>query len=398
MKKDSGIIRKVLSLIVLTLALPVLVNGQLLEDVLLWKFNSGALNNAPLVCDTVLYFGSMDANFYAINTNTGAEIWHYKTAYPITSNAAIKDNVVCVESGNRLYGFESKTGNLLWSYLASTKLPTLGHVTDYHHSSPVIYNNKAYFGDEWGNINGVDIQTGSLVFQYTIKAAYTKASDFNIRSTPAIKDDIIYFGDFGANVYAISLKDGSEKWIHKMTPLKWDGSIVSEMIIKDNVLYFGSYNNVFSPLNIKSGNQIWSFSEPYTYLPSTPVFFEDKVIMGSTIKSDSIHCLKVKDGKELWSIKAKGIFFVKPIIIQDSILVIKSTNPFEDGIGVLYFINCKAGNIISQLDITMSTESSPIIMGNKLFIGRKDGMYAIDYKPFLLKIYPIDSKLKDKLK
>ncbi len=360
---------------------------QIPKDFTYWKFSSGAYCNAPILKDSVIFCGSMDNTFYAINAKTGSEIWHFKSDYMITSTAAINNDIVCFESGNKLYGLNALTGELLWSYVASSKTPTPGQTTNYHHSSPLIYNKTAFYGDEWGNLNGVEISTGKLIFQYTIKASYAKASDYNIRTKPAILDNIIYFGDYGSNVYAISLLDFSEKWIHKITSPKYDGSLVSEVIIRDSSIYIGGYNNLFSPLDIKTGVPRWTFTDENTYMPSTPVFYNDKIIIGTTLNSNKIHCLNVSDGAVIWSTKVKGIFFVKPEIINDSILVINSTDPFRDNIGALYFINCKNGNIINQIFLNNASESSPIILGDTLFLGINDGMYAINYKPYLANDY-----------
>jgi outer membrane protein assembly factor BamB len=356
---------------------------QIPKDFTFWKFSSGAYCNAPLVRDSVIFCGSMDKNFYAINSKTGTEIWRFKADYIITSTAAINNNLVCFESGNKLYGLNANTGVLLWSFVASVKTPATGQSTDYHHSSPIIYHDIAYYGDELGNLNGVNTITGKLVFQYTIKASYTKASNYNIRTKPAIQDSVIYFGDYGANVYAISLKDSSEKWIHKMTSPKWDGSLVSEVVIRDSSVYIGGYNNQFSPLDIKTGNSRWKFTDENTFLPSTPVFYNENVILGTTISSNKIHSLHLSDGKVNWSTNVKGIFFVKPVIFNDSILAINSTDPFSDNIGVLYFINCKNGKILNQVFLPNATESYPIVKGDTLFLGINDGMYAINYKPYL---------------
>ena len=369
--------------------------SQIPNDFTYWKFSSGAYNNGPLIRDSILFCGSMDKNFYAINTKTGIELWRFKTDYPITSSAALENDIICFESGNKLFGLNAKTGDLLWNYITSSKTPALGQATDFHHSSPLINNNIAYFGDEWGYLNGVNIVTGKLEFQYKISKSYTKSSNFNIRTKPAILDNVIYFGDYGANVYAISLKDSSEKWIHKLTcSAGWDGSLVSEVVIRDSSVYIGGYNNQFRPLDIKTGEERWTFTD-YTFLPSTPVFYENYLILGTTIFSNKIHCIGLNDGKAFWSAKVKGIFFTKPVIINDSILVINSTDPFVDNIGLLYFINCKNGKILNQIFLPNATESYPVVVGDTLFLGRNDGMYAINYKPYLTTNYSADIEFND---
>ena len=63
--------------------------------------------------------GSESGDFYAINAQTGTQVWTYKTgSAPIYSSPAIADGVVFVGSytdGN-VYAFDASSGNLLWSY------------------------------------------------------------------------------------------------------------------------------------------------------------------------------------------------------------------------------------------------------------------------------------------
>lgn len=352
---------------------------QIPEEILAWKFNSDEIYSAPLVVDSTVFIGDMKGKFSALNANTGKEIWSYTAETYIASTPAFKDSIVIFEAGDRLHGLKAKTGEFLWSFKSTDKVPTHGEPTGYHHSSPVIEAGAAYYGDEWGNMNGVDILTGKLVFQYHIPFSYTTASDYNIRTTPIIKDSIIYFGDYEANIYAISLKDNHLKWMHKMETPRWDGSVVSEMVIDSNILYFGRYTNSLIPLKLETGEPLWKFTDNDTFLSSTPVFYKENVIIGTTISSNHIYALKKSTGEKSWEIKVKGIFFVKPIIISDSILVINSTEPFGDKLGILYFIDLNKGRIINEVRLENSTESSPIQYKDMILIGKNDGLYSLKY-------------------
>lgn len=357
--------------------------SQIPAEMLAWKFSSGEIYSAPLVVDSFAYIGDMNGKFSALNANTGKEIWSYTAETYIASNPAFEDGIVIFEAGDKLHGLKAKTGEFLWSFKSTDKKPTPGDVTAYHHSSPVIDAGTAYFGDEWGNMNGVDILTGKLVFQYRVPFNYTAVSDYSIRATPIIKNGIIYFGDYEANIYAISLKDKHIKWIHKMETPRWDGSVVSEMVIDNNMLYFGRYTNSMIPLNLETGEQLWKFTDYETFLPSTPVFYKENVIIGTTISSNHIYALKKATGEKSWELKVKGIFFVKPIIILDSILVINSTEPFGDKLGILYFIDINQGKILNEVHLENSTEASPIQYYDMILLGKNDGLYAFNYKTIL---------------
>jgi outer membrane protein assembly factor BamB len=371
--------KKFIFFLFLGLLCPLLNHAEIPKEYVLWKFNSsGSIHCLPIVRGNIAYFGDMSGNFYAVDCKNGTEVWSCRVMHPINSRAAIKGNVVCFEAGNALYGVDTKEGMLLWRYSATKTDPNISvDLTDYHHSSPVIENDIAYFGDEYGTIHGVNIKTGKGVFKFATPDKKV------IRSTPVIKDNVIYFGDWDGTVYAVSIPTKSLKWKYKMTNtrLKY-GAIVSEMVIKDNLLYFGSQHDTYNPIDIVTGKPKWAFTDPdKTYLPTTPVFYKKDLIVGSTINANKIYCFC--DGKVKWTILTKGVFFVKPLIYQDSILIMNSS-AFGDT-GYLYFVNCKTGKMINEVAVEEAMPASLVIAENKLLLGRKDGLVAIDFKPYLTK-------------
>lgn len=377
MKKIYG--KKITLFLFLGMILPLINNAQIPAERIVWMFNSDAsIESTPVVRGSVIYCGNMDGDFFAIDAKTGVEKWSSKVANPINSNAALKGNVVCIESGSALYGFDATSGILMWRFVANNveSVLSLG-LTDYHHSSPVIENDIAYFGDEWGNMNGVNIRTGKGVFRYT--TPNKKA----IRTTPEIKDNMIYFGDWDGVVYAVALPTKTLKWQYKMENMRPSyGAIVSKMEVRDGVLYFGSQHDNYSPLDIKTGKPKWSFIDPdKTYLPTSPVFYKKDLIVGSTINAFKIYCFS--EGKVKWTIPTKGIFFMKPAIFQDSILVMNSSSFGKTG--YLYFVDCKNGKLINETPIEEATPCSPVLINDLLILGRKNGLMAIDTKPFLKK-------------
>jgi len=350
------------------------------EDLVAWKFEtSNAVHSTPLVVDTVVYFGSTDGIFYAVNTNTGKEIWRFETPYPINSEATANDTMILFESGFKLYALDRKTGTEKWNFVSTTDKPVMSlGMTDYHHCSPVIYKNIVYYGDGWGKMNGLDEKTGTLKFQYGLTGSFDSIA---IRSTPAIKDDIIYFGDYGGNAYAVSLTDSSLKWKFTAQRRKpYYGSIVSKMVIKDSLLYFGSQHDVYSPVNIYTGKAAWTFIDPNaTFLPSTPAFYKDAVIVGSTIFTNKIYSLT--NGIINWTFKTDGILFVCPSIV-DSVLIMNTSN-FGDK-GTMYMVNIKNGNFINEYQLHNAAPASTVVSGNTLFVGNGDScLYAFDLKELI---------------
>ncbi len=82
-------------------------SGIPLEGELKWVFATGApIHSSPAVDGTV-YVGSRDSKLYALDTATGAQLWHITTGDKITSSPAVAGGTVYVGShdGN-LYAVE----------------------------------------------------------------------------------------------------------------------------------------------------------------------------------------------------------------------------------------------------------------------------------------------------
>jgi outer membrane protein assembly factor BamB len=347
------------------------------EPLTAWTYQAGSsIYSYPVVADTILYFGCLDQSFYALHTLTGKKLWSFRTPYPVNSMALVRDGIVCFESGNRLYALDAVTGDSLWSFVASSKEPVISlDITDYHHSSPVEYHGTVYYGDEWGNMNGLDLHTGQLVFQYN------NGANSAIRATPAILDSVIYYGDWDSHVYAVSLRDSSLLWTHLLEGIRqYYGAIVSQFVIKDTLLYFGSQHDIYSPLSIHTGIPAWTFDDPkQSYLPSVPVFYGDAVIIGTTIISFRIY--SVTNGNLNWEFPTNGICFVKPVI-QDTILYMNTSN--FGAAGNLYMIDVRNGSFINELPIANASPTAPVISGELLYLGDNNGlMSAFPYKQLI---------------
>ena len=61
----------------------------------LWTFTTGdKVESSPVVANGIVYVGSDDGYFYALNASNGELIWKYNTYGPIQSAATVVDGVV----------------------------------------------------------------------------------------------------------------------------------------------------------------------------------------------------------------------------------------------------------------------------------------------------------------
>jgi len=342
-----------------------------------WKFDTGKeVVASPLLADGVLYCGSTSYAFYAIDAATGALIWKVDARFPVSSKPAVAGDIICFECGNALSGIDRKTGKVLWEFVAKPFRPIASmDLTDYHRSSPVIADGVAYYGDDWGNLNGVDVRTGKLVFQYTTPTQRP------IRATPAVADGKVFFGDWEGEVYAVSLADRKPVWQHTQENCRpYYGAVVSEFVVQDGLVYFGSQHDVFAPLDVATGKPAWRFDAPnHTYLPATPLLHEGRVIIATTIFANSVLCLD--QGSVAWAFKGEGIFFTKPAL-HGTTLIVNSTN--FGGTGHLYVLDVGTGKLVNSLRIERAKPSAPAIDNEKVYLGAGDGcIYALKLSELL---------------
>jgi outer membrane protein assembly factor BamB len=133
-----------------------------------WKFKpptapSGLAGflSSPTVYNGVIYIGARDGNFYALDENTGNEIWHRSIGFVtgktcgkqgFTSTATVapdptsgQPTVYVYGADGYLYAMDAATGNDVWPR-AQVAIPST-HVNDYYAwSSPLAFHHNIYVG------------------------------------------------------------------------------------------------------------------------------------------------------------------------------------------------------------------------------------------------------------
>ena len=65
-----------------------------------WSFTTtDRIQSNPVVDGNMVFFGSNDGNFYAIDAGTGKQIWKKKTDHKVRSQAAVNTSTVYFSSG-----------------------------------------------------------------------------------------------------------------------------------------------------------------------------------------------------------------------------------------------------------------------------------------------------------
>jgi outer membrane protein assembly factor BamB len=164
-------------------------NGLKNED---FGFDRRAIISSPTIKDEKVFVGCRDGFFYAVNKNTGKEIWRvdHEVSWVISS-LTVKDTLVVTgtSDGRFVQAVSSNTGRQIWKTKTSSIV----------WSSPVIHNDKVYIGSGEGVMYCLDLNTGQIINRFQ-----TNGSIF---SSPVISDSLLFFGSDNGRFYA--LKNGT---------------------------------------------------------------------------------------------------------------------------------------------------------------------------------------------
>ena len=189
-----------------------------------WKFKTGAaVISTPAVAAGVLYFGSTDHNFYALDAASGAKRWLYsaKGSWVIAS-PAVRDNKVY---------FATSDSGLLLAVNAKTGAPAFS--LSFNHwpffSSPALSGERLYIGSHAGKLIAIDLRAQQV--------AWTFATDGAQKNAPALtKAD-------GTPNYEAAFRDFFyDDLVVGVDRMMSVGAVLSSPVIDGGTLYFGSWD------------------------------------------------------------------------------------------------------------------------------------------------------------
>ena len=169
------------------------------------KYNTyplGAIHSSPAIVDGVAYVGSDDLYLYAVDIDTGQQLWRFlarpdvfQSAGPVQSSPVIAGDLVFFGTiANHLFAVEIDTDLVRWQFKTGNGV----------RSSPAIAEGSIFFGSWDGNLYSVDIKTGSEKWRF-------ETGD-RIWSSPAIAGTTVFIGSDDGNLYAVDKDTGMEKW------------------------------------------------------------------------------------------------------------------------------------------------------------------------------------------
>jgi len=310
---------------------------------------------APAVANGIAYFSTLNEGVYAVNADTGSQLWHSSTVGGSLASPVVNNQVVYVSSTDSyLYALNAQNGSLLWRFdtavgnetVAPTSVTVVNGVvygsasdqvdhsylfavdaktgkqlwrTETHNqlfTSVQVVNNVIYFASSAITHAGGPHTSDSYVYAYNAQTGTqlwvsSKIGDV-ILSAPAISNNLVYVGSQDTYIYALDAQTGKLTWRHKFggpiyaTPLVSNGTLFAGIATASSTRIMASSRTTDSTLSsdaivaldAKTGNLIWQQAQVAHYA-GTPLALAGNTVYVGT-QDNQIYALDATTGSVNW--------------------------------------------------------------------------------------------------
>jgi len=275
---------------------------------MLWKADSSpCVLTKPMVSKNVLFVGSCDRKFYALEKKSGRVVWSYDTRVDGDSGIfqAIpllhKDLVIAGTVGQcgaadagYVFAFDQRTGKVRWRLKASVASVAFADIDD---AAP---NSSIVFGTREGEWLSIEASSGSVNWRFN-----TTPPGPNCESRISVVTDgaSVCLLSYDRNVHCLQAKSGHELW--KQSP---PSPLTTDVFMYKDVLYFGAANSHIYGLDPENGRTLVRLKTAYTLHGNiaesdkdTKGDFEFAYATGKNSGNDAVVSFADEFGSVLWS-------------------------------------------------------------------------------------------------
>ena len=320
-----------------------------------WRYliNSN-VTTAALEANGVVYLGTADGHFYALDAASSTLRWAYdaKSAIRPEDPVAEKGAVYFSAVDGSIYKLDddptiaSDTQRLHWRFQQPGK-PML---------SPALGSGVLYVACKYYRLYALDSASGAII--------WTARPPFNPTSPPTLDGSRLYVAGLNA---AFALESGSSAQIWQ-SPV---GNVIStQMPLSRGTLYAGLQSAAAFAFDAATGKRRWRFTSAGA-LYAAPIIDETLAAVFLGDDSGYVYALDAQHGKLRWRQQLDSAV-VSPQLINGRLYAASSN-------GYLYALDVQTGFILWQAVIGQGVVSPLGAGANTLYVGGADGyLYALD--------------------
>jgi outer membrane protein assembly factor BamB len=328
-------------------------------DSILWQHNvAGWALNAPALSDGVVYVGADDAKVYALNAETGEQLWNFETGDVVRSPAIVSDGIVYVGSNdNNLYALDAETGNLMWQH----------DTDDQVRYAPLVSSGLVYvptISEGGRNLHALDAASGTQL--WVASQYYPFDTGFESGIGAASDGDILLvIGDSG-ELHALDAQTGDLAWSFR-------GEVGTDTppVIVGNLVYVTAVNTAYA-LDLLTGEELWKYgTERFPARGFAPVIDGGAYYFSP---DDYVYALDTMTGQPIWTYQLDDLARTAPVVADSFVYVASESGRF-------HAIDIQTGELRWSIDAMTDTGflESPAVDDGVLYLESSDGyLLALD--------------------
>jgi eukaryotic-like serine/threonine-protein kinase len=339
------------------------------------------ITSSPAVSAGVVYFGSFDGTFYAVDGATGQLKWKFQTdgerrfaakhlhgASPVAetmpdpfdfflSSPVVWSDAVYFGSGDaNIYALDAASGTLKWKFKAG----------DVVHASPAISDRVLFVGSWDSYFYALDAASGKEKWRFKTGEDADIHNQVGIQSSAAVADGVVYFGCRDSNLYAVDAATGKQRWAFNNKG-SW---VIGSPAVSNGKLYFATSDSaLFHAVDAKTGAAIFSLDYKQWPLFSSPAIAGGMLYIGS--HQGKLFAIDLKAQKTAWTFeteasKKNGPMYTKP-----------DGTPNYEAVFSDFFYDDMVAGVQKTLSVG-AILSSPVVADGVIYVGSADGnVYAL---------------------
>jgi outer membrane protein assembly factor BamB len=254
-----------------------------------WSVDLEGAVKGSIALEGEVVFASADEYFYAIDKNTGEDLWGKDITHPIEATPAIHNgNVIISDITKGVYSFAINSGKQNWFY----------PITNGSSGTFLIHKNKLFIGDNDGAIHSIDPTNGQeiWIFSQTCTDPFSCPS---IQTSLVMSQDKIFFGNDAGIMFSLSL-DGKLLWQYKHSErVYYESAAISgnNIVMAGKVGGFGDRVAIVS-VDASNGSFKYLKDVGKTWISNPLIINGSNILVGSSLGLNNI---SLSNGQIIWT-------------------------------------------------------------------------------------------------
>ncbi len=296
------------------------------KEKVIWKKNHYSKSEKKLnpklsfaLDDQNLLVADSIAKYYSVNLETGELNWIKNSTYPFNSEIKKnKDKIFIVDYKNTLRCYLIKDGSECWN-LQTEESFTVSNVK----YSLILVNENIIFSNSIGDITAVDVETGSIVWQFPTQSSSIINETYNFKTSKLVSDgSSIFFSNNKNEFYSIDVKTGTINWKNKIN------SNIKPTLIGNLILTISNEGYLYV-VEKNKGNILRITYLFKNYKNKKKNIYPIGFVVGGkniflTISDGKMIVVRIDLGNEIMMEKVSGGLVSEPIIFNNNLYVVRN--------------------------------------------------------------------------